>query len=287
MSDGSTVMGWMCRILGLEPWRPTLGEVYTRVRRSPRARWREHCVRVALPACLLLVSSCNVFTIQQDSELGLQAYNEIIAGQPIATSGPAYDMANRVTQRLVAAARHYDPEMVDAFTWEVSVIQADETVNAFALPGGKMAVYTGILPVAQGETGLAVVMGHEIAHVIERHGTNAMSRRLGITVLLAVVLEGDQIALGMVVAELGHLKFGRNAELEADRKGLRYMARAGYDPREAVNFWQRMADLSGGSGTPAIFSTHPATSERIERIQSLLPDAIPIYEATQANPSSR
>ena len=92
MSDGSTVMGWMRRNLGLEPWQHTRGEVYTRVDKSPRARWRERCVRVALPACLLLVSSCNVFTIQQDSELGLQAYNEIIAGQPIATAGPAFDM---------------------------------------------------------------------------------------------------------------------------------------------------------------------------------------------------
>lgn len=256
--------------------------VHTRVRKSPRARWRDRLSRVALPASLLLISSCNVFSIEQDSELGLQAYNEIIAAQPIATAGPAFDMAHRVTDRLVAAARHYDPQMVDAFTWEVSVIQADDTVNAFALPGGKMAVYTGILPVAQGETGLAVVMGHEIAHVIERHGTKALSKRLTVSVLLSVVLDGDDVALGLVIAELGHLKFGREAELEADRKGLRYMARAGYDPREAVNFWQRMADLSGGGNTPAIFSTHPATRERIEQIRSLLPEVIPIYEASQA-----
>ena len=190
-------------------------------------------------------------------------------------------MCERVMERLVDAARSFSPEIVNSFNWQVTVIEADETVNAFALPGGKMAVYTGILPVARGEAGLAVVMGHEIAHVIERHGTEAMTRQIGAATLIQITFTGTTAEM----AELGYglisLKFGRGAELQADQLGLLYMAKAGYDPRVAVEFWTRMSELGGGA-PPEWLSTHPAHETRISQLEELLPEAVSIYEADQA-----
>jgi len=271
------------------------------VYRRPRS-WAR---RAAACLTILALGSCknfNVFTIQDDAELGQQAYAQILGGAAggaqaaapqedqgeksgsaplkLVKSGPSYQMVNRAMERLVAAAREEEPEIVDAFTWEVSLIADDATVNAFALPGGKMAVYTGILPVAESETGLAVVMGHEIGHVIERHGTEAMTKQMTAAVLLDILVQGDERQIAEVANSLVQLKFGRSAELEADRRGLMYMARAGYDPREAVHFWERMTSLGGGS-PPEWLSTHPSHDTRIQQLQDLLSEAIPVYEASQ------
>jgi predicted Zn-dependent protease len=251
------------------------------------ARGARRALRGALLASTLAVltgcqsfTNLNTFTPAQDVELGRQAYGEILAGEKLVTSGSDLQMVRRLADRLVAAAHEERPDLVELFEWEVQLIDSPEVVNAFALPGGKMAVYSGIIPVAQTEAGLAVVMGHEIAHATERHGTEAMTRQVGIGTLIAVVL-GDANAqqLANVVANLGQLKFGRDAELEADRMGLRYMARAGYDPREAAEFWRRMAALGGGA-PPEWLSTHPSNENRIERIESLLPEAVQLYEAS-------
>lgn len=233
----------------------------------------------ALTGCAAL-SDINTFSPQQDVELGAQAYGEILSGEKLVTSGPELKMVRRLADRLVAAAHVERPELVEMFAWEVQLIDNDQVVNAFALPGGKMAVYTGILPVAQSEAGLAVVMGHEIAHATERHGTEAMTRQVGLGTLIAVITGGDTAgqALAEVVAGLGQLKFGRSAELEADRMGLRFMARAGYDPREAAEFWKRMAAL-GGSGQPEWMSTHPSNENRIKQIEDMLPEALELYNA--------
>ncbi len=251
-------------------------------RSSHDQRWRRARIfLVAIP--VLLGSACqNMFTLQEDKDLGLSAYRQLSQEHNMIQSGPVYQRVKNVTDRLVAAAREEDPQVVSAFQWEVSVIQDDETVNAFCLPGGKMAVFTGILPVAEDDTGLAVVMGHEIAHAVERHGTEAMTRQFGAAVLIEILATGTEREWAALGNGLLELRFGRGAELEADRKGLSYMARAGYDPRAAAAFWQRMSDLAG-SEPIELLSTHPSNSNRIEQIKRLLPSVIPIYEANKAD----
>ncbi len=250
---------------------------------------------MALPSCSL-ISQFNLIPVEQDPVLGAEAYPQLLAEERTIDSGADYDMVVRMTERLVQAAKAIDPEIANVFDWEVVLVRRDELVNAWCLPGGKMAVYTGILPVADdgsgdAETGLAVVMGHEIAHATLRHGTRAMTRQMGAETILAMVGaalgEGDSAALAMMAgglaANLGSLTFGRDAELEADRRGLTYMATAGYDPRAAVSFWQRMNAASGGQAPPQWLSTHPSNENRIRQIESLLPEVIPIYEQSRSS----
>jgi predicted Zn-dependent protease len=248
--------------------------------------------RFALAMCAAVVSCAtianfNLLPLEQDVALGAEAYPQLLEGERVITSGAEYQMVQRVTDRLIEAAKHFDPEISAQFQWEARLVNDPDMVNAWCLPGGKMAVFTGILPVAQSEAGLAVVMGHEIAHATRRHGTKAMTRQLGAEALVqiaAVLLfeDSDSQAIAQAVgsygAALGNLKFGRDAELEADAAGLRYMAFAGYDPREAVGFWQRMQGLSGGGQGPAWLSTHPSHGARIAQIESLLPEALAVYQ---------
>lgn len=222
--------------------------------------------------------SFNLFSPQEDVELGREAYGQILAGQRIVTSGPELRMVERVCKRLVAVSD--DP----GYEWEVTLIDDDSVVNAFALPGGKMAVYTGILPVCGSEAGLAVVMGHEIGHVVAQHGTQRMSRSMGAEAMLQFVNLGDYQGL----AEAGYsllveLPYGRGDESESDHIGLIYMARAGYDPREAPRFWQRMASGSGG-GPPEFLSTHPSHETRVADLQELMPEALAVYQRSQKAP---
>lgn len=232
-----------------------------------------------------LSASCNglnIFSLDDDRSFGQQAYQQILESEATVGNGANYDQVVRVTGRLVEAARYEQPELVNSFDWEARLIQNDETVNAFCLPGGKMAVYTGILPVAQGENGLAVVMGHEIAHATHRHGTKAMTRAVGLDVLISFVAGAETAESAQLLANLAvTLPMGRGAELEADAAGLRYMARAGYDPREAVDFWERMAQL-GGSKPPELLSTHPSDDSRIDQLQALMPEAVGLYERALA-----
>ena len=244
---------------------------------------------VLLPPLLALSASCaslNIYTLEQDSQLGLQAYEEILAEEKLVTSGPQLAMVRGVTDKLVAAVKLAEPEIGQAFDWEVRLIDNDEVPNAFCLPGGKMAVYTGILPVAEAEAGLAVVMGHEIAHATRRHGTQAVTRGQLAQVLsgaATAMLDGDATAgqVAAVTAGLVQLKYGRSAELQADKAGLTYMALAGFDPREAVAFWTRMSGLGGGPDLGALgewLSTHPSDESRIEQIEELLPEALEIWK---------
>lgn len=234
---------------------------------------------------LVLVAACtttpitgrqsfNLFTPQDDVSLGREAYEQVLAGQALVTSGQDYQMVKRVMERLAAVAD--DP----GYEWEVNLIQDPGMVNAFALPGGKMAVYTGILPVCAGEDGLAVVMGHEIGHVVAQHGTQRVSRHMGAQAVL------DWINLGQweTLAEASYgflvdMPWGRSDESEADHIGLVYMARAGYDPREATAFWERMSALSGGGGPPEFLSTHPSHGTRIADLNRRMPEALKEYEA--------
>ena len=217
----------------------------------------------------------NLFSIDQDIEMGAQAYEEMMAQENVLTSGPEHTMVNRVMDRLVVACGEMgiDP----GFDWEVRVIQNDQVVNAWALPGGKMAVYTGILPVAQSETGLAVVMGHELGHALARHGTQRLTSQGAAQLVIDLLAAGEYRELAGQLTGVLQPGYGRNQELESDHIGLILMARAGYDPSEAAAFWERMSALSGGAGPPEWLSTHPSHDRRISQIQELLPEAMTYY----------
>lgn len=210
--------------------------------------------------------SVNLLSVDQDVQLGAEAYAQILSQERIVTSGPDLAMVRRIMDRIVAVAD--DP----GFEWEVNLIDNDEVVNAFALPGGKMAVYSGILPVAGSEAGLAVVMGHEIGHVVARHGAERLSRQMGVDVVLQLFEIERSVLVDAVQTFALELPYGRDQELEADHIGLIYMARAGYDPQEAVRFWQRMS--GGGGAPPEWMSTHPSDAHRIEQLQGLMPQAL-------------
>lgn len=216
---------------------------------------------------------------EQESALGLQSYREVVAQSDLVQTGPEYDLVVGVTQRLVAAIGDAGPD----FDWQVSLIRSDQA-NAFCLPGGKIAVYTGILPFTQNEAGLAAVMGHEMAHAIARHG----SQRLLQTSLAQTVMVGAQFSFSdldwdqrrMLMAALGAgaqygvlLPFSRRHETEADEMGLLYMARAGYDPKEAIGFWQRMSQASERAQPPEFMSTHPSHETRVADLRAFLPKA--------------
>ena len=176
-------------------------------------------------------------------------------------------------------------ELVNDFEWEFNLIESDQ-VNAWCMPGGKVAYYTGILPITQDELGIAVVMGHEVAHAVASHArermSNAMVANLGLSVFSAAMGQNptlmQQIFLQSVGigSQLGMLKFSRKHELEADELGLIFMAMAGYDPREAPVFWERMA-AAGGEAPPEFLSTHPGPHRRIERLNANMPKALEYY----------
>ena len=220
---------------------------------------------------------------EQEEALGVQSYREVIAQSEVVTSGAEYEQVYRVAQRLARATG----EAGAGFDWQVSVIRSDQA-NAFCLPGGKIAVYTGILRYTQTDAGLAAVMGHEMAHAIARHGSQRLlQNNLTQTLMMGASLsftEMDWNQRRMVLAALGAgaqfgvlLPFSRKHETEADELGLLYMARAGYDPREAIGFWERMAEASGQQ-PPEFASTHPAHGTRIEQLRQLLPKAQAEYE---------
>ena len=218
-------------------------------------------------------------TTEQEQVLGLQSYQQVLSESEAVRSGPEYDLVTSVAARLArATGKNFD--------WQVSVVRSPQ-VNAFCLPGGKIVVYTGILPIAKNAAGLATVMGHEMAHATLRHGSERMFKQKATQTLLT----GVQFSIGdmdyeqrrMVMGAIGAgaqygilLPFGRDHESEADKVGLSYMARAGYDPNEAVAFWGRMGE-AGGQQPPEFMSTHPSHGTRIERLKELLPAAIEEY----------
>jgi metalloendopeptidase OMA1, mitochondrial len=219
----------------------------------------------------------------QEQQLGLQSFREVVSESSLVQSGPAYELVRKVAARLIrvvdTGSRQYQ--------WQVAVVE-NPAANAFCLPGGKIVVYTGILPITQNEAGLATVMGHEIAHATSRHGAqrvfqqNAMQiAMMGVQGSMADMDYGArQQVLGLLGAGAQYgvlLPFSRKHELEADRIGLKYMARAGYDPREAIAFWERMREASQGKKPPEIASTHPADETRIRQLQELMPAALEEY----------
>lgn len=254
--------------------------------------WRRFTSSITAPLAVVALlggTSCqalgnfNIYSLDEDVTLGAEAFQEVTGTEKLVTSGPQLEQVKRVTEHLVRSAEELHPEVASKFQWEVVLIDNPETVNAFCLPGGKMAVYTGILPVTQTDAGLAVVMGHEITHAIERHGTERLTRSglLG-TAIEILAQDEDQAAVANILANLGiGLPWSREDELQADLGGLFLLANAGYDPQEAPAFWERMSAMTGGgsSGLEEYLSTHPSHERRIEQLRANLPEAMQLYES--------
>jgi predicted Zn-dependent protease len=232
------------------------------------------------------------FSEEKEMQFGLQAFREVLRHARLSENPETTEMVQRVGQRIAAAANK--PE----YQWEFAVIQDDQMVNAFCLPGGKVAVFTGILNVTKGEPGLATVMGHEVAHALQRHGVERMSRSIidqiaqlgAIGAAATGQAAGGAVAAGMLGAYGVNvqLPFNRKQESEADYVGLRLMAEAGYDPREAVPFWERMSGcprqmigklcFRSNQAIPEFLSTHPSDVTRINQIEAWLPEALRYYK---------
>lgn len=236
---------------------------------------------------LKLVSS---ETINEQATL---SYKEFLsdASTKVITGTSEATAVKRVGNNIAAATMRYLKEKGLAdnfnFNWEFNLIQSSE-VNAWCMPGGKVAVYSGILPISGTEGGLATIMGHEIAHAIEEHSvaqaSNQMALQLGAQVLGAAgTITGNKGIAVMnqlygIGAPIGMLKFSRNDELAADKAGLIIMAMAGYDPNDAIKFWERMAGAKSGAQQAEWLSTHPSDARRISQLQSLIPEAMKYYK---------
>jgi predicted Zn-dependent protease len=253
-----------------------------------------------LSSALLLAVSCTTVPVTGRkslnlvgegtvNQLGAQTYQQEVSKAKVSTDQNATAMVQRVAQRIAQAAEaNFHPN----YQWEAKLLDDPKTVNAWCLPGGKMAVYSGILPLTQDETGLAVVLGHETAHALAHHGAERMSRselmQVGEAGILAAVGAAKPGAVQAVGAALGigsqvgvELPFSRQQESEADHIGLVLMAKAGYDPAKAVDFWQRMAAYGKGKQPPAFLSDHPSDEDRIAAIKRELPEAQKAYVAHQ------
>jgi len=238
-------------------------------------------------------SQLSLFSDDEVQRLGIASYREILSQSEISTDPRASGQVRRVGKRLAAAAEDFLRELgygerIAGYQWRFTLIEDDETANAWCLPGGKIAVYTGILPYTENVDGLAVVIGHEIAHAIAGHGNERLSQLLLAemgAVALAAALEDEPEttrALALAAYGLGSrigilLPYSRTQEYEADRIGLILTARAGYDPREAVPFWKRMM-RAPGTEPPEFLATHPATADRIREIERFLPEACSYLE---------
>jgi predicted Zn-dependent protease len=227
--------------------------------------------------------------------MSFQAYKDFLdTNRVVADTDKDVVMVRRIGNKIQGAVDQYlaannQTKRVDGFAWEFNVVQQD-VVNAWCMPGGKVVVYTGILPVTQDEQSLAVVMGHEIAHAIARHGNERMSQGLALQfggAALSVALSEKPALTRNIFLQsygigttLGSLAYSRNHETEADKLGLVFMAMAGYDPQAAIGFWERMS-ASGGQAPPEILSTHPSDQTRIATLKEFMPQAMKYYKPAQ------
>jgi predicted Zn-dependent protease len=226
-------------------------------------------------------SQLNIMSPDQETQLGLSSFNELKKQTPISNDASAKALVTKVGQRIAAVA---GKDMPNA-QWEFVVFESKEA-NAFCLPGGKVGVYTGILAITKDEGGMATVLGHEIAHAVARHGGERMSEaqvlQTGAQLLGTSMSSADPrwqqvagIAYGVTSTVGLELPHSRKQESEADEIGLIYMARAGYDPEAAVQFWERFGayNKEQGSSTPAFLRTHPTDDTRIQQLKALMPKA--------------
>ncbi|HSQ51891.1 MAG TPA: M48 family metallopeptidase [Nitrospiraceae bacterium] len=241
-------------------------------------------------------------SVSEEAQMGAQAYEQVKSDPKMRPSQDPREIepVKRVAARIVEAAKRSKyAEVAQQFQWEVTVIKNDKTANAFALPGGKMAVYTGIFPMAKTEAGLAAVMGHEVVHALARHGAERMSQgqltNAGLQVVGAaagaaggggMLGQAAMAALG-VGAQVGVLlPFSRKHESEADYVGILLAADAGYDPRESIALWERMGQMSGGGAPSEFMSTHPSHETRIAQLKKWMPEAMAIYQTKPPAPAA-
>jgi predicted Zn-dependent protease len=255
------------------------------------------CIVMAAAACATVPyterQTLHLVSDREITTLSFQQYADILKKSKLSGNARDTEMVRRVGNRIATAAADFMRESGHAndivnYRWEFNLIDDPKTVNAWCMPGGKVAVYTGLLPITKNETGLAVVMGHEIAHAMAKHGSERMSEALlvqmggiGLSLALAEKPKATQdiyLSLYGVSSTVGFtLPYSRLHESEADRIGLMLMAKAGYDPREAVSLWKRMS-AQGGGRPMELLSTHPAPESRITNIQTLIPTVMPLYE---------
>ncbi len=258
---------------------------------------------LSLPVILVIIAcstvpmtgrkQLNIIPESQINSMSFNQYDEFINTHKLSDNQAQTDMVKRVGQKIQAAVEQYFAQegmssKLRNYRWEFNLVE-DSLVNAWCMPGGKVVVYTGILPLTRDEKGLAVVMGHEIAHAIAQHGSERMSQGLvtefgGMALSKAIEDKPEETrnlymsAFGLG-AQLGVLlPYSRLHESEADHLGLIFMAMAGYDPHVAVDFWSRMAEMKDGAAPPEFLSTHPSDQTRINDIKNLLPEAMTYYE---------
>lgn len=225
--------------------------------------------------------------------MAAQQYDQVLREGRVISTGPEAEMVKRVGVNIQRAVERYMAEKnlsaeLQGFTWQFNLMDDPKTVNAWCMPGGKVAFYTGIMPICKDELGVAVVMGHEVAHAIANHGRERMSQQMIAQVGLGTLgaLMGQNPTLGKDLfmqaigagAGVGMLRFSREHESEADRMGLIFMAMAGYDPNAAPAFWERMSALSGGQQPPEFLSTHPSHETRIRDLNAWIPEAMGYYK---------
>ncbi len=260
---------------------------------------------ICLLTALFLFISCSTVPITHRRQLDLvpastilplsfNQYRQFLSTHTVLENTPDAQMVERVGTRIQKAVERYFAEIgmsdrLKGYAWEFHLVE-DPQANAWCMPGGKVVVYTGILPLTQDENGLAVVMGHEIAHAVANHGDERMSQgllaELGGLALSAAISQKPAETQKLFMTAYGAgaqvgvlLPYSRLQESEADQLGLIFMAMAGYDPRPAVPFWQRMAAMKSGGAPIELLSTHPADRKRIEHIEKLMPEALKYYKA--------
>ena len=237
----------------------------------------------------LLVSDAQVLSLSKEE------YSKYMRSAKLSANAANTAMVQRVGRRLASAVEAYlrnngAADEIKNFSWEFNLV-ADKNVNAFCMPGGKIVVYEGLLPVTQDEASLAIVLGHEIAHAVAKHSAEQMSKKIRqsygtqIGSQILGVIAGQSVGdLAGAVAQQGfsfaNLRYSRDNETEADHIGLIFAAMAGYNPQVAVPFWKRMAALSGNSNQSDMFSDHPSDAKRIAAIQQWMPTAMKYYEAS-------
>jgi predicted Zn-dependent protease len=258
-------------------------------------RTMKRLVPAAVLAVILVLVGCytvpetgrSAFIIPMGDEVaqGAAAFADIKSKEKLSTDPVYNEQVTRVGRRIAEAVGADLPSA----KWEFVVFDEPKTINAFALPGGKVGVYSGLIKLVSSDDEIAIVMGHEIAHVTARHGAQRMST--GVVAALAGIALGvatedsknqEAILLGYGALAGGTtLAFSRSHESEADHIGLRYAAKAGYDPNAAVIFWQKMAKANEGSSLPEFLRTHPTDEHRIENLRRWMPEAMPLYEAAK------
>ncbi len=258
---------------------------------------------LVLIALILMLAACATVPLtgrkqlslipdSQMNEMSFQQYDQVLSESKLSTDAVQTAMIKRVGARIEKAVEDYlaqngQSSHIAGYAWDYNLIESDQ-VNAWCMPGGKVAFYTGILPICEDETGVAVVMGHEIAHAIAEHGAERMSHSMmvqmgGVALNEAIKNEPDEtqamynqaFAVGSQYGAM--LPFSRQHESEADHMGLIFMAMAGYNPREAPVFWQRMASM-GGEKPPEFMSTHPADETRVRQLNEWMPEALNYYQ---------